>query len=253
MIVISDQADRTRERGQSASTQVVCATLLDIPRLATTLARAFDDDPVTLWLLPSSRRRRRMVALFNLLLRSQIGLAETYTTPDGVGAAVWAPPGCRHLDVGLMADSVEVFRSIVGQNLDRAIEVYATLEGVRPTEPRHWYLATLGTHPDWQGAGIGAALMEPVLSRADAESLPAYLESSKETNIAYYLRYGFEVKAEISLPNGGPTIWPMWRKPQKDSRRVPSQERASPSSNEISAADFEDPPVGSEQSTSTSS
>ncbi len=198
-----------------ASPHVMRATVLDIPRLATTLARAFDDDPVTLWLLPRSRRRRRMVALFNLLLRSQIGVGETYSTPDGVGAAVWAPPGRWRFDVGLMADSIEEFRSIVGANLERAIEVYATLEGAHPDDQPHWYLATLGTHPDWQGAGIGAALMEAVLSRADAESMPTYLESSKESNIAYYRRFGFDVTGELPLPNGGPTIWPMWREPQK--------------------------------------
>ena len=210
-----DEADGIRERAKPASTDVVRAIVLDIPRLATTLARAFNDDPVTLWLLPRSRRHTRMVALFNLVLRSQIGMGNIYSTPDGVGAAVWAPPDRWRFDVGLMADSFEEFRSIVGVNLERAIEVYATLEEAHPTEPPHWYLATLGTHPDWQGVGIGAALMEPALSRADAESLPAYLESSKKSNIAYYRRYGFEVMGDLALPNGGPTIWPMWREPQK--------------------------------------
>ena len=203
------------EGGDPTPVHVMRATVLDIPRLATTLARAFDDDPVTLWLLPRSRRRRRIVALFNLLLRSQIGVGETYSTPDGVGAAVWAPPGRWRFDVGLMSDSIEEFRAIVGANLERAIEVYAMMEGAHPDDQPHWYLATLGTHPDWQGAGIGGALIERVLSRADEETLPAYLESSKESNISYYRRYGFEVKGELCLPNGGPTIWPMWREPQK--------------------------------------
>ena len=202
------------DRDEPASTQVMRATVLDNPRLAATLARAFDDDPVTLWLLPRSRRRMRMVALFDLLLRSQIGLGETYSTPDGVGAAVWAPPDRWRFDVAFMADSLDEFRSIVGANFDRAVEVYATLEEAHPADQPHWYLATLGIHPDWQGAGIGAALMEPVLARADAESLPAYLESSKESNIAYYTRYGFELEGKLNLPSGGPSIWPMWREPQ---------------------------------------
>jgi ribosomal protein S18 acetylase RimI-like enzyme len=212
--VINDGYE-TPEGAQPASTHVLRANVLDIPRLATTLARAFADDPVTVWLLPRSRRRWRMAALFDLLLRSQIGLGETYSTPDGVGAAVWAPPDHWRFDVGLMIDSIDQFRSIVGTNLERAVEVYATLERAHPVDQQHWYLATLGTHPDWQGSGIGAALMGPVLSRADAESLPAYLESSKESNIAYYRRHGFEVQDELRLPNGGPTVWPMWREPQK--------------------------------------
>ncbi len=49
------------------------------------------------------------------------------------------------------------------------------------------------------------------LAKADAAGMPAYLESSKETNIPIYQSFGFEVTGEIALPNG-PTLWPMWRK-----------------------------------------
>ena len=61
------------------------------------------------------------------------------------------------------------------------------------------------------GKGYGQALMESRLDRIDAEHAPAYLESSKSENVAYYQRFGFEVTGEIVLSNGGPTLWPMWR------------------------------------------
>ena len=208
------------------STRVKRATLVDIPRMAITLARAFDDDPVMLWMLPKARRRTRAVALFTIFLKSQVTVGETYSTPDGVGAAVWAPPGRWRFDLDRIANSPEEFLSIVGTNLGRAMEVQATLEKEHPTDSPHWYLAGLGTHPDWQGSGIGTALLEPVLLRADTTGLPAYLESSKVSNIAYYRRFGFEVTGEISLPNGGPTLWPMWRSDHRASgarRRIVSR------------------------------
>jgi len=51
-----------------------------------------------------------------------------------------------------------------------------------------------------------------VLDRCDREGRPAYLEATNEGNQRLYLRHGFEVTAEITLPDG-PTMWPMWREP----------------------------------------
>jgi len=87
------------------------------------------------------------------------------------------------------------------------------VEGMHPHEP-HWYLATLGTAVELQGQGVGSALMQPVLEHCDAEGLPAYLESSKERNVPFYRRHGFEVVKEVPLPGGGPKLWTMWREPR---------------------------------------
>ncbi|MGH2912475.1 MAG: GNAT family N-acetyltransferase, partial [Solirubrobacteraceae bacterium] len=75
------------------------------------------------------------------------------------------------------------------------------------------YLAVLGTEPDMQGQGLGSAVLEPVLRQCDNDGVAAYLESSKERNIAFYARHGFRVTGEIRLPRG-PTMWPMWRDPR---------------------------------------
>ena len=58
----------------------------------------------------------------------------------------------------------------------------------------------LGTDPIHQGKGIGSALLAPVLDRCDRDGIGAYLESSKQSNIAFYRRHRFEVTGEIVLP-----------------------------------------------------
>ena len=77
----------------------------------------------------------------------------------------------------------------------------------------HWYLSTLGTDPEAQGRGLGSAMLAPVLGLCDEDGWPAYLESSKESNIPFYERHGFRVTGEIQVPDG-PKLWPMLRPPR---------------------------------------
>jgi ribosomal protein S18 acetylase RimI-like enzyme len=95
----------------------------------------------------------------------------------------------------------------------RGRAVQEAMRRAHPEEP-HWYLAVIGSDPTVRGQGFGQALMRSRLDRCDAEYCPAYLESSKPENVPYYERFGFTVTREIGLPDGGPTMWAMWRDPR---------------------------------------
>lgn len=179
------------------------------------LARAFVDDPVAAHLIPSHRRRPRgLRTFFRLqLTKDLLPHGGVFTTEDRAGAALWAPPG-KPVPRGLamLLGVLPVAPYVVGRNFSRTIRCLAQIEAIHPREP-HWYLATLGTDPPRQGRGIGSALLQPVLERCDAEGVRAYLESSKEANVPFYRRQGFEVTGEVRLP-GGPPVWTMWRDPR---------------------------------------
>jgi GNAT superfamily N-acetyltransferase len=183
------------------------ATAESLPTVSETLAVAFYDDPVVTWCASDGPRRRQILPrFFGAVAESYLGYDEIYDVDGGVSAAVWAPPAAEDDD-----QLVERVGGIFQEYADRVFEVLDLMDEKHPTDP-HYYLFFLGTRPEWQGRGIGSALMAPVLETCDRERIPAYLEATSERNKALYLRNGFDVTGEIRIPDG-PPLWPMWRTP----------------------------------------
>ncbi len=78
----------------------------------------------------------------------------------------------------------------------------------------HWYLAALGVEPEFHRQGRGGALMKPILARADADHLPCYLDTHRESNVRLYERYGFVVQRRASVRGHSVPVWGMLRPPQ---------------------------------------
>ena len=74
---------------------------------------------------------------------------------------------------------------VFGRGLARAQRGLAVMEEGHPREP-HYYLDSLGVVPEWQGRGIGSALMAPVLERCDDERMPAYLNAGSARSRELY-------------------------------------------------------------------
>jgi GNAT superfamily N-acetyltransferase len=201
-----------------ADIEVAPAQRADVRAMSRVLAKAFYDDPVMSWMLPDDGTRlKALTRAFAGLARhhflSRAG-SEVGRRDGAIGAAtLWDPPGQRkgsRLEELMMTPlMLWAFRTRVPAS-QRVMEL---MEKNHPTEP-HWYLMVIGSDPTVRGAGFGQALMRSRLDRCDAEGAPAYLENSNPRNESYYLRFGFEVIGEIKLPDGGPSMWPMWRNPR---------------------------------------
>jgi ribosomal protein S18 acetylase RimI-like enzyme len=185
----------------------------EVPQLAAMLARAFHDDPVTVWFMRSETRRPKYAArFFGWQLHRLLGQEQVHVAGDGSAAAVWALPGqWRESNWQALRLFVSLVPALI-THLPVAARGVEQVERLHPPEP-HLYLAVLGTDPPAQGRGIGTAVLGPGLELCDREGLPAYLESSKESNVGFYARFGFRVIGEVRMPGDGPTVWLMWRDP----------------------------------------
>lgn len=190
----------------------------DVKALTGALVRAFDDDPVAVYLFGRpGARRRGLRAFFDIQLRRLLrGAGEVWTTDERRAAAMWVPADMPAQVQAGVRDALRLapvlLDLVAGGAPGPALRLLAEIERARPTVP-HWYLATLGTDPPLQGHGVGSALLRAVLRTVDSQGAPAYLESSKERNVPFYARHGFEVTGTLRPPDGGVTLWLMWRRP----------------------------------------
>lgn len=173
-------------------------------------ARAFHDDPALRWISTDPGFLQRF---FELTLPVFLPQGLSYMTSDESGAAAWLGPGTKLEWPFTLAN---IWKAVTVAGLGGLLRFGISgmkTEKCHPREP-HYYLFLIGAVPESQGQGIGTALMSKMLRRCDQEQMPAYLENSKEANLAFYKGHGFKVLEEIRFTRNAPPIWLMWRDPQ---------------------------------------
>lgn len=189
---------------------VVRAERDDRAAIAAILAAAFADDPVWSWMIPESRRGRRLAALFGVLAEHALIAGHAYLTADRRAVALWSPPNAWKLPTSAIVRAAPTVARSAGFRLPRLLHRLNDIEEHHARQPpQHWYLEFIATHPQAQGRGLGAALLADAIARLE---LPIYLESSNPRNLAFYRRAGFEGAEELTFKHGPPQ-WTLWRHP----------------------------------------
>lgn len=204
----------------------------DAPALARLFAAAFASDPLFDWIFlrRGPRRAEELQHFFFWVLEARaIPYGEVWLAEDGSVAAAWLPPDVPATG-GRIRDQIPLlpmFLRLCGaRGILRGAAVGGAMERRHPTE-RHYYLAFIAVAPRLQGMGLGSALLDATLSRADAAGLPAYLENSNPRNTRLYERHGFELRGNIA-PRGAPPLLAMWRE-QKSEDRIQKSDGPTPS------------------------
>jgi len=180
----------------------------EIHHAIATLVLAFATDPVSRWMYPApDQYLLHMPRLFGALGTSSFDASAAQRSGgDGLGVAIWLPPGIVADDGPIEAI---VRESVTKEKLAEFGALFEQIEHYRPAEP-HWYLSLIGVEALHRNKGIGAALLKHGLQRCDHDRLPAYLWSSNPQNVSLYQRHGFELMGTIQV-GSSPAVFPMLR------------------------------------------
>ncbi len=185
--------------------ELVRLTESQIEPAAETLARAFYDYPVFIYVFPDeSERRNELPLLLRSFVHYGILYGEVYATSRNLeGVTVWLPPDYP----GGFSIAPEVSKDALDRMAYWGSQVYPVRK--RHVPSGHWFLEFIGVIPELQGKGYASTLLTPMLARIEREHLPCYLDTEVEKNVAIYQRYGFRAVDDSIVVGTGVRSWGM--------------------------------------------
>jgi GNAT superfamily N-acetyltransferase len=205
----------------------------DTAAAAAVLARAFDQEPTKLTMLPDSGIRRivlEMMVETRLYDALRYGAVHGASIDGELGAvALWYPPGVSKLSVtgaaraglvwlGNIPTVTKAFPHIarlLSSDLPGALDLIKKRGPAvaRASRGITWQLELLGTLPEHRRKGLARILLDRQLQRCDQDESAAWLEATDPVNPPIYERFGFETIAHIDGPRWLPGYWVMRREP----------------------------------------
>ena len=190
----------------------------DMERLAEVAMDAYQDYPLHNWLTGGHYDREASKRIMETSLRTMERDGVIYAdSPQISGFAAWLPlgfagsraiPFLAHGGLGL------IFRSgpqIIGKLV--SYESYAMKLKKKYTGNVDWYLYNLSVSPKAQGRGIATRLLRPMLDFCDRENMVCYLETNKESNVALYEHFEFQLAEQGLVPGSNVMHYAMTRPP----------------------------------------
>jgi GNAT superfamily N-acetyltransferase len=183
------------------------------------LARAFQNDPLMVYVLPNAQRRRRLLpVLFGVVVRYCLRYGAVHTTSSLEGVVCCLPPEQTTTISRLALISLSDPPLQLGlTGLLRFLRASSASDQARKMAApgAHWYIWALGVDSAYQGYGFGGQLVQTVLWQAEAQGNPCYLDTQNPRNVPFYGKFGFRQVSETPITGSDVRVYPMLWEPDE--------------------------------------
>ena len=207
-------------KGTLPSASVARLRVSQTEALATMLSRSFQNEPNFVYLIPDEQARRISLRWFFQMAAIPASrlFGEICTTNQIDGASLWIRTGTGFTFERMIRNATRrIPLKLDLPALRRSINLGAQVEKARHRLVRgqHWYLLALGVETSIDRCTLSGLLTGPLLlSRADSERIPCYVEIFDERDLSFYENLGFRVEGAGGNAQGGPSFWAMIRAPK---------------------------------------
>ncbi|KAI8371403.1 uncharacterized protein BYT42DRAFT_594968 [Radiomyces spectabilis] len=172
-----------------------------------TLTEAYGNDAILNWCVRGMQHKHDefLYTLFkNMINAATLQSRDFAIQVEGCkGVLVWTnnPQGCpwpRALSVAQLARFIG-WGSALHILMKFQPSCDKTRRKVMASYPRYITIGYIGVLPHEQRKGLGGALLQHVLDKADASHYPVVVEASTPAGVRFFEKYGFEVQANVYL------------------------------------------------------
>ena len=130
------------------------------------------------------------------------------------GVSIWTKPQSAELEARMKDEKKQFLLEQMGSASETCYQQIVsrmTLNADGLIDDDAWYLSIVGIKPEFQGQGLGPALITEVLQQSDRLQLQTYLETFSTRNMSFYKRLGYYTKTSFFEPTTQSEYWLMVR------------------------------------------
>jgi len=178
---------------------MIKAEVTDQATVVNILTTAFADNLSVNYIVSQDNKSEKIKALMNYSFEQCMLFGNVYLSNDRKACALILYPQHKKTTLkSIWLDIQLILKSIGFSKAKQALKRESQIKKIQP-KVNMAYLWFIGVVPENQQSGIGSKLLKEVITEAERNELPVFLETSTLKNLPWYERFGFKVYDKLDL------------------------------------------------------